>query len=95
MAAAYGHCNKGLPVNALILAPWHGEASCFPPDASLACLIGFEESWKTKKPRNSSPRPRPLLAHVTHARIIEPKAALALRPKKVSLGIGRNFGAVD
>ena len=26
-----------------------------------------------KKPRNSSPRPRPLFAHVTHAQIVEQK----------------------
>ena len=28
---------------------------------------------KKKKPRNSSPRPRPLFAHVTHAQIVEQK----------------------
>ena len=79
MAAAYGHCIKGLPVNALVSHRGMAKrlASC--QVFHLACVIGFGE---TKKPRNSSPPPRPLLAHVTHTRIIEPKAALALRPKK-------------
>ena len=66
-SAEEADCWRQPTVTALILAPWHGEASQM---LHLACVIGFGE---TKKPRNSSPRPRPLLAHVTHARIVGQK----------------------
>src|SRR4029079_19511418 len=55
----------------------------------LPCVIGFGE---TKKPRNNSPRPRPLLAHVTHARIVEQKLLSHSVQKKEVWALARYSG---
>jgi hypothetical protein len=55
------HRIKGLPVNALILAPWHGEASCFLPGVSPRLCYRIwrdEEASEQFPPSEASPCPR-------------------------------------